>query len=711
MSASKQQRILVAASLLLVAAWTGCSKRETRQRFDNAPVIIISIDTLRADHLPMFGYKNVETPHLDALRADSILFTSAYATAPLTFPSHVSALTGLWPPQHKVRNNIGYTFDPAMATIPTTLKARGYETGAAISSYVLRGNTGLARAFDWYEDNIVTRANVPVGNLQRPGAETVTLASRWISERKDKPFFFMLHLFEPHSPYEPPEPFRSRYREAYDGEIAASDAIVGDFIANLKRDAIYDKAVIIVMSDHGEGLYEHGEPEHGIFLYREAIHVPLLVKLPDGNRKGETKSDPVSLVDIFPTIASITGVTLPPNLPGRSLLAVDPQAKERRVYSETLYPRIHLGWSELRSLAGERFHFVQAPNPELYDMRADPGEKKNILAEERRTYASMRDELAAYGTDVTGPGRIDPEEARKLAALGYLGSTSAQPKGPLPDPKDRIGEVAQMVAAMKFAHDGEHAKAVVALRDIVAKNPGLSDAWNQMGTSFELLGRYEEAADAYRRAIEMTPELAHEFGLRLGSVLMRLERYDDAAKHARLGESTNPGGANVLLARIEMAQKHYAKADEFARKAESDTYSRIPARVLRAQALAQQERAAEGLALIEDVAAEAQRRKLGTVESLEFVRGDALARLQRYDPAIEALRREIEHFPQNKQAYASLFVIYMLQGRIAEADATLQDLARANANKRGYLFIAHTLESIGDNRGAAAWRGRAASLR
>lgn len=701
--------LLLAIGLLVLT----CKPRESGagKRYDDAPVIIISIDTLRADHLPMFGYRQVDTPHLDALRGDSILFTNAYSSVPLTFPSHTAMLTGLLPPENKVRNNIGYSLDPALPTLPKALKARGYDTGAAISAYVLRGNIGLSAAFDYYEDGIVSKANVPVGSLQRSGFETESIAERWVIAHKSRPFFFLLHLFEPHSPYEPPEPFLSRYKSPYDGEIATADQIVGQFVDALKKEQIYDRAVIVLMSDHGEGLYQHGEPEHGVFVYRETLHVPLMVKLPAASRAGETDPAPVSLIDIFPTVAELTGAPKPANLKGRSLLHHSPADSSRRVYAESLYGRIHLGWSELRTLIGGDYQFIQAPKPELYNVTTDPEETHNVLTEERRVYASMRDELGAFGSQIDLPTHIDPEEAKKLAALGYLGSSAGTPSGPLPDPKDRIGEIAAMMSAARLAHEGHQEEAAAAFRALVTQNPRLADAWNQLGDALEATGRYEEAAAAYRKAIEMTPELAGEFGLRLGSVLLKLEKFDEAEKHAELGEKTNLGGSHVLRARIALARKDYPRAESEAKKAAADQYSRVPAMVLLAQVYAQQERAPEAYALAEQIRKEAEERHLGPVESLEFVRGDALARMQRYDEAIAAFQREMELFPHDRLAYANLYLVYMLTGRAAEGHAVLAAMVKANPNKRAMLSAAHAAEALHDQATAAFWQERAREAR
>src|SRR5262245_132573 len=290
-----------------------------------APVVVISVDTLRADHLPAYGYRGVATPGLDALRKDSVLFENAYSHVPLTLPSHTTIFTGLLPPQNGVRDNLGYALGPGPATLASWLKAKGYATGGAVSSIVLSHATGVSRGFDFYEDGIEpAKASQTISRVQRNGAETAALLTEWMRAHDKGPFFAFLHLFEPHSPYEPPEPFKSRYALPYDGEIARADDIVGVFLAGLKERGLYDRALIVFLSDHGEGLNDHGEDEHGVLLYREAIHVPLMVKLPGNRRAGETVAAPVALVDVFPTIVEGVGISPPAGLPGRSLLMPSP---------------------------------------------------------------------------------------------------------------------------------------------------------------------------------------------------------------------------------------------------------------------------------------------------------------------------------------------------------------------------------------------------
>jgi hypothetical protein len=280
---------------LLIGVLAAAASCRPREIFPKAPVIVLSIDTLRADHLPAYGYAKVSTPALDAFRKDAVLYENAYSHVPLTLPSHATLLTGLLPPQNGVRDNTGYALARSHETLPERLRRSGYATGAAVSAVVMTKTSGVDRGFDFYEDSVeATSPGQPLGAIQRSGFETERIAEEWIGGREGKPFFFLLHLYEPHTPYRPPEPYASRYPDSpYDGEIATADAIAGKFFAFLKARGLYDSSVIVVMSDHGEGLGDHGEDEHGLLLYREDLHVPLVVKLPGAGRAGTRVARPV----------------------------------------------------------------------------------------------------------------------------------------------------------------------------------------------------------------------------------------------------------------------------------------------------------------------------------------------------------------------------------------------------------------------------------
>jgi arylsulfatase A-like enzyme/Tfp pilus assembly protein PilF len=489
-------KALLAAGILLAV---GCSRRA--ERSPAAPVVLISVDTLRADRLPAYGYRGVSTPALDALAGDSIVFENAYAQAPLTLPSHATLLTGLLPTQHGVRDNVGFRLAPSHATIAAALKERGYATGAAVSSFALRKDRGLAAGFDMYDDDFGP------GSLdERAGPETVKRLESFVESHVDRPLFLFLHLYEPHTPYAPPEPFRDAYStRPYDGEVAAADAAVGGFVAFLKERDLYDRALIVFLSDHGEGLGDHGEDEHGVFLYRETIRVPLFVKPPGSSGKTRRVHAPVGLIDVFPTVAEAAGFPVGKELPGLSLAGgfVDgSNSRPRRIYSETLYPRLQLGWSDLAALTDDRFSYIEAPRPELYDLVADPGQMRDLAPARPPALRAMRAELLALQKPAAVPEKQSSEELEKLGSLGYIRvDPGSAGRGSLPDPKDRVGELRRykQLFDVFYAHrDGE---AIVLARAMLSDNPQILSVWRILATSLERQGRAAEAAAALESAL------------------------------------------------------------------------------------------------------------------------------------------------------------------------------------------------------------------
>ena len=286
----------------------------------DTPVFIISIDTLRADHLPAYGYAKGSTPGIDRFRKDAVLFRSAFSHVPLTLPSHASLMTGLLPYRHGIRDNVGYTLKPEQKTLASILKENGYATGGSVSSFVIRGETGINRGFDEYDDLMTVSPMETLTSWTRDGDLSRELLEKWLDRNAGPRVFGFLHLYEPHGPYTPPEPFKSRFAsEPYDGEIAYADAIVGKFLDDLRAKGLYDRALIVLMSDHGEGLGDHGELAHGVLLYNEAIQVPLLVKLPGGERAGQEVTSVASIVDLLPTILGRVGIAAPQGLDGVDL--------------------------------------------------------------------------------------------------------------------------------------------------------------------------------------------------------------------------------------------------------------------------------------------------------------------------------------------------------------------------------------------------------
>jgi arylsulfatase A-like enzyme/Tfp pilus assembly protein PilF len=671
---------------------------------------VISVDTLRADRLPAYGYRAVETPHVDALRRDGVLFENAYSNVPLTLPSHAALFTGLLPPANGVRDNLGYRLGEGPATLAGFLKTHGYTTGGAVSSIVLARTTGIARGFDFYDDDVEpTTINQSLGRVQRDGAEAARRLAAWVGETGERPFFAFLHLYEPHSPYEPPEPYKSRYAQPYDGEVARADEIVGDFLSPLRDRGLYDRSLIVFLSDHGEGLMDHGEQEHGVLLYRATLHVPLIVKLPKSERKGSTVRTPVSLVDVFPTIARLLALEPPGGIAGRPLpeLVSGKDEPSRRIYAETFFPRLHLGWSDLASLIDERYHYIEAPRPELYDILADPQEKRDLSAGLPPAFRSMRLELARMPRPLKPPGSSDPEQVKKLAALGYIsaGSAALDEKN-LPDPKDRVAAVEAVKTGFGHLQANRFSEAAAVLRAVLDENPRMTDVWQMLAKAYTRLGRDEEAHRALLEAAKLSPG-SPEVLLGLSEFYFETGRYPEARRHAELARDAGAPNAHENLARIALAEKDLATAEREANAALSAYPDRKLARAILARVKRERGDLPGALAQL-DLAA---RQTTGArVPSLNFLRADILARMGRESEAEAGFRREIAEFPHVTAAWTGLALLYASQGREEPARRTLEELLRRVQTPEAYFAATRTYEVLGDPRAAAAVRARGRRL-
>jgi choline-sulfatase len=570
-------------ALAVVVLWiVGCSpdKGPELRVPDGTPIILISVDTLRSDRLPAYGYNGVETPAIDALRRDGVLFERAYTHVPLTLPAHISLLTGLLPPAHGVRDNLGYAVDAATAPLlQQVLKEAGYATGAGVSAFVLRRATGIDSGFDFYEDGIELRpdpSSPGVQAVQRPGSETLEAVQPWLRSVADRPFFLFFHIFEPHTPYRPPPEYAALYESAYDGEVAAADAVIGDLLDELRDLGVYDRALIVFLSDHGEGLGDHGEDEHGVFLYRSTLQVPLILKLPRAERAGETIGYPVQLIDLHPTLASALGLPRGKNLQGTPLLAQPrPEPRDNPIYAETIYPRLHFGWSDLAALIVGRYHFIDAPLPELYDLLSDPDEMDNLVGSDPVLETELETALSAYDRQLEAPAATEPETRRRLQALGYVGEATMTDADVLPDPKARVAVLAEIRKAYRLFEDGDLEAAVQAFQHIVDQDPGIEDAWNYLALSQLGQGRLEEAAATYSTALEHVPH-SGRLSLRAAMLLYRMGRLNEAFDLANLSKTYDPVAAHALLAQIAFRQGDLNGAEIEARQAVSVVGDRRP---------------------------------------------------------------------------------------------------------------------------------------
>lgn len=697
-------RVLAALAVLLTLA--SCGRFGGAAPSRSTPVILISIDTLRSDRLPAYGYDGVSTPNLDALRKDAILYQRAYSHCPLTLPSHTSMLTGLLPSEHGVRDNTGYRIDAKTPMLPELLKKNGYATAGAISAFVLRRESGISRGFDHYDDETEALGSAAaIGLVQRGGGETIQSARQWLDENQKKPFFLFVHLYEPHTPYTPPEPFRSQYKDQYDGEIAYTDQLIGDFIADLKQRGLYDKAMIILLSDHGEGLNDHGEEEHGVFLYREAIQVPLMVKLPGGAKGGATVQAPVQLIDVFPTILEQTATPAPKSgNSARSLLSfLEDDAPGRPIYSETYYPRLHFGWSDLHSLIDGDHHYVRAPKPELFDVVRDPGEKKNVHDENRRVTFRMRETIEPMVKKASAPSAVDPEEAAKLAALGYLGSTVATADDEaLPDPKDKIGTFHKIKIAYALFREQKIDEALKVADELLAENDRLLDIWDLKAKALSKLGRNEDAIDAAREGLKRQ---SNNVGLLMvvANLSILTGNLEQAEQHAELLAKTEPASSHEILARVAAQRGDFDKAKKEAQIAIKESHD--PAQGLMTLGLIhkQQGEVEPALKYMDEALQALARKKNPNIPNLQLYRGDLLARLGRNRDAEAAFRAEIAEYPTTPDAYGSLILLLSSEGRVDEATRLVFELVEKAPFPPSYVTVSETLKAIGDERGATYW--------
>jgi arylsulfatase A-like enzyme/Tfp pilus assembly protein PilF len=483
-------------------------------------VLVVTFDTTRADRLGCYGYPDAGTPAVDRLAADGVVFDAAVSAAPLTLPAHATIFTGTRPPVHGVRDNGGYVLGEGAVTLAEVLKGAGWRTGAFVGAYVLDAKWGLDQGFDVYFDQfaISRYRTLSLGAVSRRAGAVVDAALPWLDQNAATKFFAWLHFYDPHSPYDPPEPFKSRFAgRPYQGEIAYADAELGRVLDWLARRGLADRTIVVVMGDHGESLMEHGEGTHGLFVYDATVRVPLVIRAPFARTRGRRVAAVVRSEDVLPTILDLVGLDPPHAVQGRSLLPLLTGAAREldlEAYSESLYARNHFGWSELRALRVGRYKYIEAPRPELYDLERDPRELTNLYETRRDLAARLARGLArvgAEGSDGTppNPGAVDPETRERLAALGYIGTfvhRAPRPREQRPDPKDKIDVFNLLVAAQESGERESGAHKIARLERVIALDPEVVDAWVMLGNEYVKQGEVLTGVAHYRRALALNPE-------------------------------------------------------------------------------------------------------------------------------------------------------------------------------------------------------------
>lgn len=681
-------------------------------------VFLISIDTLRADHLPVYGYRDGRTPALDAFARDAVLFERAYAHAPQTLPSHTSMLTGLLPFEHGVRDNLGFTLAPGAVTLPGLFRQAGYRTAAFVSSFVLRAETGVDQGFDLFDAEFPPSASDrSPGQVQRPGPQTLSALETWLSTLYTPQAMAFLHLYEPHKPYAPPEPFRD-LPHPYDGEIAAADAIIGQLFATLKARGWYDSATIIVTADHGEGLGDHGEEEHGLFIYDESVHVPLLIKLPHQANGGTRRAEPVQHIDLLPTLTALAHLPSPGGLRGRDLSPLLTHARgegtiaAQGIYAEALYARYHFGWSELVSLTDDRYRFIQAPRAELYDLERDPDETSNIVNDRSQVASAMRGGLAQLTSTQTidAPAEVSDADRQRLAALGYVGAQSSAASGTpsdRPDPKDKAHILTLYRSAVDDLSALRLAEGAATLRTILDEDPDMTDVWSQYATTLTRLGRLPDAYAAWREVVERKPDEPSGL-LGAAAVLLELKQFDEARTYAELATSKAPAAAYQALASIALTQGRADAAREAAALAEraDPTLPLVP--MVEGMLRYNNQDYAGALPFLMQARDRFAQRPI-QASDLNYFIGDSLARLDRYEEAEPYLREEIRLYPNNTRPRIGLAMLYAATNRMADADRMIAGLLQVAPSPDTYNTAADLYTMFGLADRAAAVRNQAYS--
>ena len=718
----------VAILAALAAGWLAWHNHWPGGRAQAPPsVLLISIDTLRADRLGSYGYAAAATPILDRLAARGLRFEQAATVAPLTLPAHASLLSGTFPTFHGVRDNGSFYLGDELTTLAESLSARGYRTGGFVGAFVLDRRWGIAQGFDHYFDGFdLSRYDMAAGldAAQRPGSEVVDQTLAWLAEGSaqdpERPFLAWMHLYDPHSPYTPPDPYRTRFpptmQGAYDAEIAATDAQVGRLLDYLESVGRLDRTLVVVVADHGESLGEHGEQQHGFFVYDAAVRIPLIVAGP--GVPARVVSDQVRIVDVMPTILDLVGVETPPAVQGVSLMPLARgEALDLLAFSETWYPRYHYGWSELSAVKDGRYKFIAAPRRELYDTASDPGETTDLAASNPRMADALerglRDIVARTTTTAVPqqPRTVEPEVEERLRALGYVATTvtrAAMVAKPRADPKDTVGLYNLLKLAATDSVAGNFDDGIAKVRKVLTVDPEVTEAHSMLGNMQVKAGRLDEAIAAYRRALAVDPE--HEGAAwSLALAYRQAGKLDEARAGFERVFQLNPRGAKALyqLAELAMLRREFSLAADTLEKGLTLDADRAAFLVklgearIELQQFDAAETALKGALQAKPDQALAHY-NLGLIYE---ARGDSQA-------AMAAYKAEIAARPKLYQPHFNLAKLLARAGRPVDAVAHFRAAVDANAQfGTGWLFLAKALLDVSDLKAAedAARRGLAAS--
>lgn len=698
---------IVFSCCLLFVLWS-CN-RSSGPTYPQAPVIIITVDTLRSDRLPAYGYGKIKTPAIDAFASDAVVFDKAYAHSPITLPSHATIMTGKLPQNHGVRENVGFILSDSATTLAEKLKEAQYDTGGFVSSMVLRPDTGVDQGFDTYKGPFRNNPQQTVRTFsQQSGKDTLDQALEWVKNKEDGSFFLWVHLYEPHTPYEPPAPY-DRYSDPYDGEIAYTDSLLGNFFANLKSQNLYDKSLVILASDHGESLGEHGEKEHKLFVYRPVVQVPLMVKHPQSEQAGTRSDLPVGLVDIFPTVLDLLKIKKTAN-DGISLFGKKKSSPKRLIYSEAMTPELQFGWHAHRGIIKDDHHYLQSDKPEVFNLQNDINELKN-LAKSTPFPKDVRKALIRKDGDRLVQTEVSDEDQEMLASLGYSGGFNMGGEI-LELSKEQFLDLYYKLDHVMALLDGEkYEDAEAILVPMLQAYPSVFEARVLLGLALRKQEKLDQAAHLFMEGIALYPDdVVMLKGLAL--TLMKQGSMDQVEQLALKAANINPSELTPDLIpslfdkeQFDLVLKLVDKVLEvnpnyafgiFAKGRAANAQKRFP-------------EAVEHLTHAIEVAQNTDNQD--TYQRAFFWLGDTYARQGKFPSARNLFTQLLREDPNHSGARASLSMVYASVQEPRKAIQVLDEWVSAFPTEENFIKAAETMEQIGLTKPAAFYRDAAEKVR
>jgi len=629
-------------------------------------VLLITLDTTRADRIGAYGYGKARTPNLDAIARNGILFSNAYCQVPLTLPSHCSIMTGTIPLTHGVHNNGTYTLAADKVTLAKVLKRQGYKTAAFVSSFSVDSRFGLDQGFDVYDDNFQENLPFKALNSERKAAQVYTACLPWLDKLKDQPFFCWVHFFDPHLPYNPPSPYREDFKDRlYDGEVAYMDYMIGELMRKIQEKNLLSRTLVIVAGDHGEGFGEKGESGHGIFLYDMAMKVPLLFYAENHLPANSVIPARVRLIDILPTVLDLLNIPIPESIQGTSLIPYIQKKRKSDLdsYIETYYPKENYGWSPLVGLIAGDWKYIRAPKEEFYNLKADQNEARNAFLSDQKRAAKLKAGLDALIKESLVPGAsakrtLTAEEQDRLRSLGYVDYSDKAASGDVPDPKDKLDELRMIQEAEKAEFEGNFAASAALHEKMLALQPNAASSYVNLALAQALMKNFDLAIQTLRRGIEKIP--GSELLLsRLGYTYLVTQRTDAAFSTMAEVLKINPRHIDALTAS--------------------------------AMILVNQGKKEEALGFFE--------RALAIEPENKFLRlryAQTLSELRKLPEAIAVYTKLTQDYPRDNLPFQLLGIVYALAGDFDKAAEYLKESTYIKPTPTAYYFLAMAYKEKGD---------------